>query len=83
MWGYGSFYWSTEKLLNKCNWLSVKQQVFYSTCVLAHSIVTTASPYHIYSGLLHNRAPYQTRAAAADGQVLRYHTWEAYTGHSS
>ena len=83
VWGYDSFYWSTEKLLNKCNWLSVKQQVYYSTCVLAHSIIRAASPYHIYSGLVHNRAPYNTRAAAAEGELVRYHTWEAYTGHSS
>ena len=83
VWGYKSFYWSTEKLLSKCNWLSVKQQVFYSTCVLAHSIITTGAPYHIYTGLVHNRAHYQTRAAEAEGQVPRYHTWEAYGGHSS
>ena len=73
----------TEKLLSKCNWLSVKQQVFYSTCVLAHSIITTGAPYHIYTGLVHNRAHYHTRAAEAEGQVPRYHTWEAYGGHSS
>ena len=83
VWGYDSFYWSTEKLLNKCNWLSVKQQVYYSTCVLAHSIIRASSPYHIYSGLVHNRAQYNTRAAAAKGELVRYHTWEAYTGHSS
>ena len=53
VWGYESYYWSTEKLLSKCNWLSIKQQVFYSTCVLAHSIVSTTSPYHIYTGLVH------------------------------
>ena len=83
MWGYNSYYLSTEKLLNICNWMSVKQQIFYSTCVLAHSIITTASPYHIYSGLVHNGGHYHTRAAAAEGQVVRYHTWEAYGGHSS
>jgi hypothetical protein len=83
VWGYNSFYWSTEKLLSKCNWLSVKQQVFYSTCVLAHSIITTKAPYHIYTGLVHTTAHYHTRAAAAEGQGLRYHTWEAYGGHTS
>jgi hypothetical protein len=83
VWGYSSYYWSTEKLLHKCNWLSVKQQIFYSTCVLAHSCITTAAPYHIYTGLVHTRAQYNTRAAAAKGPVPRYHTWEAYEGHSS
>ena len=32
---------------------------------------------------MHNRAQYNTRAAAAKGPVPRYHTWEAYEGHSS
>ena len=26
VWGYTSFFWSTEKLLGKCGWKSVKQQ---------------------------------------------------------
>ena len=83
VWGYQSYYWSTEKLLLKCNWMSIKQKVFYSTCVLAHSIVSTTSPYHIYTGLVHNGSHYNPRAAAAGGQVTRFHTWEAYGGHSS
>ena len=83
VWGYASFYWSTEKLLTRCNWLSIKQQIFYSTSVLAHSIITRGSPYHIYTGLVHKRPQYNTRAAAEGDQFTRYHTWEAYGGHSS
>ena len=82
VWGYQSYYWSTEKLLNKCNWLYIKQQEFYSTTVLAHSIITRSSPYHIYTGLVHSRPLYNTRAAEAADDVTRYHTWEAYGGHS-
>ena len=42
--GYNSYYWSTQKLLNTCGWLSIKQQEFYSTCLLAHKISTTGLP---------------------------------------
>ena len=83
VWGYESYYWSTEKLLTKCNWLSIKQQIFYSTSVLAHSIITTRTPYHIYTGLVHQGPQYNTRAAAERDQSTRYHTLEAYGGHSS
>ena len=32
--GYSSFYWSTEKLFNACEWMSVRQQEFYATNLL-------------------------------------------------
>ena len=83
VWGYESYYWSAEKLLSRCHWLSIKQQIFYSTSVLAHSIITTRTPYHIYTGLVHQGPQYYTRAATERDQFTRHHTWEAYGGHSS
>ena len=61
--GYRSFYWSTQKLLQKCGWLSVKQQEFYSTCLLAHKISTTSLPRNLHAAIVQ---PYtvHTRAAA-------------------
>ena len=49
--GYKSYYWSTKKLLNTCGWLSIKQQEFYSTTVLAHKIATTSLPHNIHSDM--------------------------------
>ena len=49
MCGYKSYYWSTQKLLNTCGWLSVKQQEFYSTCLLAHKISTTSLPRNLHA----------------------------------
>ena len=43
--GYSSFYWSTHKLLKTCGWLSIRQQEFYSSTLLAHKIVTTGLPH--------------------------------------
>ena len=47
--GYGSYYWSTTKLLKTCGWLSVKQQEFYSTTLLAHKIATTQRPLNLHA----------------------------------
>ena len=58
--GYQSFYWSREKLLNKCGWLSIKQQMVVSTVTLAHNIITTGVPRNIYANLI-SEFPYQTR----------------------
>ena len=65
--GYKSFYWSTQKLLNTCGWLSVKQQEFYSTCLLAHKISTTSLPRNLHAALIQPHV-HNTRAAA-QGQI--------------
>ena len=64
--GYESFFWSTTKLLKKCGWLSVRQQEFYATSILAHKIVSTGAPRNLYSAMV---APHRrnTRAAANGG----------------
>ena len=61
--GYMSYFWSTKQLLQKCGWLSVKQQEFYSTTLLAHKIVISSLPRNISADMVvpHGRS---TRAAA-------------------
>ena len=61
--GYNSYYWSTQKLLHTCGWLSIKQQEFYSTCLLAHKISYTRLPHNLYSAIVKPHT-YNTRAAA-------------------
>ena len=65
--GYNSYYWSTQKLLNTCGWLSIKQQEFYSTCLLAHKISTTGLPRNLHTAIVQPHR-YNTRAAA-QGQI--------------
>jgi hypothetical protein len=65
--GYGSYYWSTTKLLKTCGWLSVKQQEFYSTTLLAHKIATTQLPRNLHAAIFQ---PYVVNTrAAAQGQI--------------
>ena len=75
--GYKSFYWSTKQLLDKCGWLSVKQQEYYSTTLLAHKIVISSLPRNISADMVvpHGR---NTRAAAQG--AIRYGT--NYRGES-
>ena len=47
--GYNSFYWSTHKLLKTCGRLSIKQQEFYSSTLLAHKIVITSLPRNLWA----------------------------------
>ena len=65
--GYKSYYWSTQKLLNTCGWLSVKQQEFYSTCLLTHKISTTSLPRNLHAAIIQPHL-HNTRAAA-QGQI--------------
>ena len=67
--GYRSFYWSTQKLLQKCGWLSVKQQEFYSTCLLAHKISTTSLPRNLHAAIVQ---PYTVHTRAAARGEIRY-----------
>ena len=65
--GYRSFYWSTQKLLKTCGWLSVKQQEFYSTSLMAHKIATTHQPQNLSAAIFQ---PYKVNTrAAAQGQI--------------
>ena len=65
--GYRSFYWSTQKLLKTCGWLSVRQQEFYSTSLMAHKIATTNRPQNLSAAIFQ---PYKVNTrAAAQGQI--------------
>ena len=52
----------TRKLLSACNWLSVRQLVFYQTVVMVHKMIKTGLPKPVSSKLLVS-FPYQTRQA--------------------
>ena len=65
--GYNSFYWSTHKLLKTCGWLSIKQQEFYSSTLLAHKIVITSLPHNLWADIVQQHTV-QTRAAT-QGQI--------------
>lgn len=67
--GYSSFYWSTEKLLRACGWLSVRQQEFDSTTLLAHKIVTTSLPHNLWSDIVQ---PHQVNTRAAQQGQIRF-----------
>ena len=67
--GYGSYYWSTTKLLKTCGWLSVKQQEFYSTTLLAHKIATTQRPLNLHAAIFQ---PYVVNTRAAAQGQMRY-----------
>ena len=65
--GYGSYYWSTQKLLKTCGWLSVKQQEFHSTTLLAHKIAINRLPRNLHAAMFQ---PYNVNTrAAAQGQI--------------
>ena len=53
---------STRKLLSACNWLSVRQLVFYQTVIMMHKTMKTGLPKHMKNKLSSN-FPYQTRQA--------------------
>ena len=67
--GYRSFYWSTEKLLKTCGWLSVKQQEFHSTTLLVHKIAITSRPGNLHADMFQ---PYSVSTRAATQGQIRY-----------
>ena len=75
--GYRSYYWSTQKLLQTCGWLSVNQQEFYSTSLLAHKISTTSLPRNLHAAMVQ---PYEVNTRAAARGVIRY--GDNYRGES-
>ena len=75
--GYSSFYWSRDKLLKTCGWLSVRQQEFYSTTLLAHKIVSTSLPHGLWTDMVQ---PHTVRTRAATQGQIRFGT--NYRGES-
>jgi hypothetical protein len=39
---------STKRLLIKCNWLSIKQLIFFQTVTMTHKMMLTKSPYYMH-----------------------------------
>ena len=69
--GYSSYYWSRENLPKTCGWLSVRQQEFYSTTLLAHKIVSTSLPHSLSTDMVQ---PHTVRTRAATQGQIRYGT---------
>ena len=67
--GYSSFYWSTHKLLKTCGWLSIRQQEYYSSTLLAHKIVSTSLPLNLWSEIVQ---PHTVRTRAATQGNIRF-----------
>ena len=59
----------TQVLLKKCNWLSVKQLIFYQSVILTHKIVKSGSPLYLAQKISTSH-PYRTRQATSGG--IRY-----------
>ena len=64
-----SWFTPTRTLLKKCNWLSVKQMIFYQSVILTHKIVKNGSPFYLAQKMSTTHA-YRTRQATAGG--IRY-----------
>ena len=60
--GYRSFYWSTTKLLNACNWLSVNQMYWQQVLLTTHKILMSEKPVNIHQRMI-SRHNHITRAA--------------------
>ena len=53
-----------RKLLKMCNWLSIKQLVFYQSVIMAHKITTTSSPFSL-AAKMSTTHPRRTRQATS------------------
>ena len=79
--GYHSYFWSTTKLLNKCGWLSVRQQMVMSTVIMAQNIMTTGVPRNIHAAIA-TEHPYRTRQATSGGIRVASHQMNNITSLS-
>ena len=61
-----SWYTPTRLLLSKCNWLSVRQLIFYQTVLTTHKILAFQTPVYLHMKMS-TIYPYRTRQAAAGG----------------
>ena len=61
-----SWFIPTRLLLAKCNWLSVRQLVFYQTVLTTHKIVKSGTPVYL-NQKMRTEHPYSTRQAAGGG----------------
>ena len=65
--GFDSRRWSKKKLLDKLNWMSIRQLIFFHTTLQAHKSIMTGKPASIHQSISVEH-PYRTRNAAR-GQI--------------
>ena len=58
--GHQCYKWSTQKILERVGWLSVRQLHVYSVLMLTHRVLTTGRPQGLHSMLV-SEFPYATR----------------------
>ena len=61
-----SWYTPTRRLLKQCNWLSIRQLIFYQSAVTVFRTVRTNEPRYL-SEQLNTEHPYLTRLASSGG----------------
>lgn len=76
--GFYSRGWSKKKLLDRLNWLSIRQLIYYHTVLQAWKTITSGKPVGIHQSIS-TQHPYRTRNATT-GQI-RY--GEHFRGESS
>ena len=64
-----SWFTPTHVLLKMCNWLSVRQLVFYQTGIMTHKILKTGNPLYLGNKMISD-FPYRTRLATTG--AIRY-----------
>ena len=80
--GYTSFYWSTSKLLSKCNWLSVNQLYWQQVLTTTHKTMTAKKPVNIYCRMVAHH-DHGTRAAAGVSRGFGGHPARASFNHAA
>ena len=61
--GFASKWWSKKRLLDKLNWMSIRQLIFFHTTLQAHKSIMSGKPASIHESLSVDY-PYRTRNAA-------------------
>ena len=59
---YRSFYWSRQRLLKSCNWLSVNQLYWQQVLMTTHKILLSGKPVNVHNRMM-TRHNVVTRAA--------------------
>ena len=65
--GFYSRSWSRKKLLDRLNWLSIRQLIYYHTVLQAQKTINSGKPASIHDSIS-TQHPYRTRNAAT-GQI--------------
>ena len=61
-----SWYTPTRQLLKECNWLNVKQLIFYQSVLLVHKVLLSGKPVSIRKKFITDH-PFFTRQATSGG----------------